>query len=1115
MSDTIPQDLSLLQDFLSQSSRPAAIVTGKSPDRSIASTRNGNRILYRNPVLTRRLLEDSLQHAVRQAGPEQEGQAGDWGITWIGSGRYAVFVSTVLEAQPDHHVDDVGCSSRVLLASQSVPLVLPTSLDPSRYLANDIPLYLQSPYPPAPKLPADAVLKFNRMFMERDWSRTKLGPIDTWDPQLRQWVQLIMASPFPVLLPWGTDLLQIYNEPYARNIGKKHPHILGLPYREAWSEIWDDLQPPLERAMRGETFSVQNHELFMYRGDSIEETYFDWSLNPIRDDNGQIVGLWNINFDQTRAIKTGRRIRNLHEIAQVITGAQTYAEVGELAMKGMQRNERDVPFALVWTIDTEAESSGDESIVKRLDLGSNSGSFEAGSAMRRNLSNQGDTAAGSDTDRARRRFPHSGISEPTWSLRLVATSGVDGSLAADSIRVVESDLRKDAQKGSMTVASMINDIHRSGETMFIPNLDDIPELRPMLQLNSFGDRPSSAVLLQLRSSSEDRLHGIIMIGTGFSTIALYFEEIKRVRYLNALNKQKNEELRVMLKQRTDELRASESRFTTSFDDSPAGMFIALPNSKIVSANPAYRGLFGMTPDCPLDTWLDYVHEDDRQAVSGSWREAFLRSTTSEFRVRLKGDEDPASLVDGERWVEGRARLSRDQNGKLQMVSGTVVDISMRLANERFQAKRAEDALAVRKRQEAFVDMTSHELRNPLSAITLAVDDLVDRLRSISRASPEIMAEAFDIMSNTTVISMCTTHMKRLVDDVLSLSKLDSDLLVVYSVPCQPIAFCQEVIDMMRPELARSEIQHDFVVLQGFRDLGVDWVKVDPARTQQILINLFTNAIKFTSKADIKRITLTLDACHGIPLAFSSKPTQSLTASKSYLVFHLMDSGPGIGAEEASRLFQRFSQGTPETHIHFGGSSGLGLFIARRLCQLLGGDIHVVPTSTGQGGHMSFYVEAPVCRAPAILPTIHLPPPSVSEVLNNRIAIKLLVVEDNLINQTLLRKALVKAGYTVVGVANNGVEALQAVAMLCKNGQAGLDCVLMDIEMPIMGGRECAIELRRRGFTMPIIAVSANARSGQIDEMLQSGINSAVAKPFKMAELNEQIHRLVGADTYNQ
>jgi hypothetical protein len=117
-----------------------------------------------------------------------------------------------------------------------------------------------------------AALEHNALFLSRPWATSPLGPIDTWDAQLRAMVQIMMASPFPVLISYGPEYVLLYNEPYSKVIGQKHPSILGMKYDEAWPEIWSVLEPVIRAGYQGSVLNVDCQEMFLLRGAKLEGT---------------------------------------------------------------------------------------------------------------------------------------------------------------------------------------------------------------------------------------------------------------------------------------------------------------------------------------------------------------------------------------------------------------------------------------------------------------------------------------------------------------------------------------------------------------------------------------------------------------------------------------------------------------------------------------------------------------------------------------------------------------------------------------------------------------------------------------------------------------------------
>ena len=370
---------------------------------------------------------------------------------------------------------------------------------------------------------------------------------------------------------------------------------------------------------------------------------------------------------------------------------------------------------------------------------------------------------------------------------------------------------------------------------------------------------------------------------------------------------------------------------------------------------------------------------------------------------------------------------------------------------------------------------------------------------------------------------------------MTLSKLDSALLLVTPVDVQPVTVVQRALRMFEGEMQTADISMEFKVDDSFNELRVDWVRIDPSRLLQVLINLTTNAIKFTTTQAKRTIKITLSALLERPSSQDANfvsyiPTRSKrqdltttpewgTGEPVYIHFAVRDTGRGLSEDETKALFQRFSQASPRTHVQYGGS-GLGLFISRELVELQGGEIGV-SSESGVGSTFAFYVKARRSTAPeeAIEP---LPSAGAtrrcsdgkasqlgaSKVVNKISSIpverpisnqdlKVLIVEDNLVNQTVLQKQLRNIG-CVVYVANHGgecIDFLKGSTFWTGHAETAVEVsvILMDQEMPVMDGLTCTRkirELQRSGEVVrhiPIIAVTANARLEQINTALATGM----------------------------
>jgi CheY-like chemotaxis protein len=375
---------------------------------------------------------------------------------------------------------------------------------------------------------------------------------------------------------------------------------------------------------------------------------------------------------------------------------------------------------------------------------------------------------------------------------------------------------------------------------------------------------------------------------------------------------------------------------------------------------------------------------------------------------------------------------------------------------------------------------------------------------------------------------------------------------------EKVAVVQRALKMFEGELDTNDMGMEFRMEKSYLDLEIDWVKVDPSRLLQVLINLTTNAIKFTQGQDKRTIIVSIGASKVRPSDDDSDVTYFPSRSKRkdlftddpewgdgeelYLHFAVQDTGRGLDENEKSLLFQRFSQASPRTHVQYGGS-GLGLFISRELTELQGGEIGV-SSERGIGSKFAFYVKArradgiapdspiattiaslrrhssnsavtlesrrnssgkPIIRSkitahkitPVVSPTSSPSPPPSSKLDHSKL--KVLIVEDNLVNQRVLQKQLRNLGF-MTELANHGGEALDFLKTSTfwpgreKSG-VELAVILMDLEMPIMDGLTCAQTIRGLEADgtivkhVPIIAVTANARLEQIETAISAGMVS--------------------------
>jgi CheY-like chemotaxis protein len=375
--------------------------------------------------------------------------------------------------------------------------------------------------------------------------------------------------------------------------------------------------------------------------------------------------------------------------------------------------------------------------------------------------------------------------------------------------------------------------------------------------------------------------------------------------------------------------------------------------------------------------------------------------------------------------------------------------------------------------------------------------------------------------------------ERIAGDVLSLARIQLDMLSLHFVEMDLRKEAKKVLSVFASEAKMKKIEIVLELGGSLEALQIRGIKTDPVRLGQVLTNLTANAIRFTAAAETRRITVHYEVGLEPPLPGTLVPPPNMPFpivtplsedTPLYLYVSVTDTGPGMTPDEQKMLFKRFQQSNKMIHTRYGGS-GLGLFICKKIVELLGGAI-AVESEIDVGSVFRFWIKthtvAPAdLTSPSVSPSpLPIPAPQTLRVgsmestaaeppspqpVQQAIpaeppeALRLLIVEDNIINQTVLKRQLVKAGF-VCDTANDGQEALVRIHEAnreCRHdtpGQlGGYDIVLMDLEMPVMDGLTAIRHIRdaeRRGILRPqlVIALTGNARQGQIDQARAAGMD---------------------------
>lgn len=399
---------------------------------------------------------------------------------------------------------------------------------------------------------------------------------------------------------------------------------------------------------------------------------------------------------------------------------------------------------------------------------------------------------------------------------------------------------------------------------------------------------------------------------------------------------------------------------------------------------------------------------------------------------------------------------------LAIQAGVAMD-NANLYRELSQARTAADA--ANRAKSLFLANVSHEIRTPLG-LMLGFAELTAEHKNDSAAVEE----------NIKKILRSGRELTRIIGEVLDLSKIEANALLIENSTFSLSHFIDELQAEWQPQVEAKKLRFE---LERGSGLPAE-LHTDSTRLTQIIVNMLSNALKFTDRG---RIRLRFD-------------THRSDEGKDFVTVTVEDSGLGISEENKSRLFKTFSQGDASINRRFGGS-GLGLALSKQLAQALGGDLKLSTSTLGTGS--TFKLCIPVRREnadKASSASIKSQSPRLS--LDS---VRVLLVEDSIDNQILITAFLKKLN-AIVETANNGEEGVQ------KALSGSYDIVLMDIQMPVLDGYGAFEKLKAAGFTKPVIALTAHALVAEKERAAALGFHDYLTKPLNRQSLINAIAEAV-------
>ncbi|KAI1385947.1 uncharacterized protein F4822DRAFT_358381 [Hypoxylon trugodes] len=1110
-------------------------------------------------------------------------------------------------------------------------------------------------------------------FQDVNWAKSAAGPIADWDTELRHISRFLLADTSPAVLFWGDSSAVLYNEAYLPFLGQSHPEAMGMDASDIFTPIWSQLAGVISEQRRtGRTETCTGTMLLVKRNGRLRETYFDWKLIPVTDDDGEVKGSYGIPLDRTQEVICSRQNDCIQRLSRHTGTASNMRDLWHTLLAGLSHDNKDIPFALLYSLDERLSISAapskpsypchlegtigvdtdraigqeyidlscdkegfaptmlkalksdsmlilhadDPSLHKLLDgtvwqrqylpceqfaivpikddgrivalmvVGLNPhrecseqfceflqliADVTAPQVSRARLSEEvsrhNELAKRAQLDRRRSEMRFSRFAE--WSIVGLAVTDVQGKiLYANDAWYKFFGLSPAEQENLSWLDSVVpEDVNlllewqkkvldeKKGGTFQIRSKE------PFRRGHMYSDHRTGICACYSDLNESD----------GVDSIVIFTMDISELKWTEQ-----------QLISRTKALEESEKKWRNYAEHCPLGICRTDGQGYVQYGNNAWHSFYGFGPDdgdipnMP-QPWLPWVRNECVQPCEEFF--AKLQQSPGIESVEFQLVDKTYTISGGDNTVTNGAYVSATgfsefkDDGTVDHIDFWVTDISGQKMAVKVLTDKMEEAIRSKTQQERFMDMISHEIRNPLSAVLHCSEEIID---SIKRGSATL-EWAFDDLPNSHstscardileeqirnaldaahTISYCVQHQKQIVDDVLTVSKLDSDMLVVAPVPVQPMTLVRSSLKIFNAELRMGDIRLTVIEDDSLSALGLDWVLLDPSRFLQIVINLVTNAIKFTKKSKVREITVTASALahrpfesdlgvEFVPQRYAPATPASAVSldtglknagdplSDIFLCFCVKDTGKGMTEDEKTQVFDRFAQASPKTHVEYGGS-GLGLFISRQLTEMLGGEIGM-DGRPGSGCTFAFYVKARRCELPKSSPKSSEPvirlsrslsltangtpvpledgigevPPIPDDLHDEARQIRVLVVEDNLVNQKILCKQLRNHDF-VVQAANHGRDALDVVRHTkiidVPDEKGPFDVILCDIEMPVMDGIEFTKEIRRLEVEgelaghIPILGVTANVRGKQLSGAIEVGMDGVTTKPYRIEEL---------------
>ena len=515
---------------------------------------------------------------------------------------------------------------------------------------------------------------------------------------------------------------------------------------------------------------------------------------------------------------------------------------------------------------------------------------------------------------------------------------------------------------------------------------------------------------------------------------------------------------ILLILRERELEASTARLQTLINSSPVAILTLNSAGHVDLWNPACETVFGWTANEAIGMPLPFIQDSERaesyaiinRIMTGKESVHFASNRLKKDGKEIKTSTSAMPIFDSEGKVSG-------------LIAVIIDDTEAYLARKEILESNAALKLATRTKSD-FLATISHEIRTPINGVIGMTGLLLDtELSSEQRKFTETIETSASILLG-------------LVNDVLDFSKVEANQLKLENIEFDLENLLSDIERIISVSAAKKNLP---LTKDIEKELLLNSFFGDPTRIGQVLANLISNAVKFTQQGNVS----------------ISAIIESQDLSSAVVRFEISDTGIGLSNDEIKRIFTPFSQADASTTRKFGGT-GLGLSICKHLIELMGGKIGV--RSEVAVGSV-FWFTVPLLKRPKLKSVENL----VSQLTSDFTGARILLAEDNSVNQLIAIKILTKHGFRVDPVGN-GLEALKALQL------APYDLVLMDCQMPELDGYDATSSIRNAAGSsfqnIPVIALTANAMDGDRKRCENAGMSDYVTKPFKAQDLLSAIER---------